>query len=432
MIHTSAAVADNPVCLSVNNRNEQTQKTIFDRAKESFLAGLSFQERKLIHGPEDIGSTEISEFEKLPSSIQSNMGAPMSQKAIATKYTAYLQEKKESFTLYAEYEKALYDASNEGTAEGLHLVSPQSVEKRVTEIAQLLIGQIKKENTFNASQKEEIIDKLSHAKTLTFTSLRDEPESNRKSAERAELLDLCGNDLSLFNAEMIRVPHDADLIFVRPNSNPAIRAGAKLDAVLLICPAVATAGAALQNKEQAIDFFLAHELGHLVTGSVDSSNEEPEDLDNDLLAAQNNYTACLQSRYGTQFRSLPDVMNILEPIYDRQKNSLATLLHSKEVATMLEAAKELKEFEKYYRKVPTSVDSHASELLADRWATRVVAPLVDNNAANYLAGFCRKSETVQAGIGDGDEGIHPSYSFRIENFLRSLPSNSVDKSCDDE
>src|SRR5262249_14060510 len=71
---------------------------------------------------------------------------------------------------------------------------------------------------------------------------------------------------------------------------------------------------------------------------------------------------------------------------------------------------------------PSTAETHATEILGDYWATRVVAARASKTQAGFpelrvaqaLASAC----ALRAMEVDIDEGLHPTWDFRIENFLR--------------
>jgi hypothetical protein len=373
---TSFASTDSQsVCSTIGTSSEirTAQKNALSKAQEIFLNGLEPQYRKIIHRQEDIGINDhISMKNKL--------------------------------VLYAQYETALYEAVSAWPTNSAHPVSPASVEKRFSEIANLLIAEVQKDKNFSEAQKNLIQDKLSNVLVVTLNSLSQEPESERKSLERVAFFSLCDTDLSSANAAAVQIPDSKNMWAA---------------SAFIVCPGLAVVSAPLLDKEQGMDFTLAHELSHLITKSLNRSNTQPLGLDDTLLAAQNDYLSCMQSRFGEDLRTLSQMEKILRPYYERAKKDPFALLHSRESETLIDDDNLLNHFEKYYGKEPTSVDSHSSELLADRWATRVVTKLIDHNAENYLAPFCEELGTYQNAPEDGDEGIHPSNRFRIENFLEN-------------
>jgi hypothetical protein len=356
----STAWADgqaNAVCSALANSGviKANQQQVLTQAWQTFLFQLNPRYKKGIHSLQEIASAK-------------NL-------SIETK-----------LQIYAEYEKILYAAIS---ADSSNPVSPQSIEKRAAEIVQLLIASVQAESGFTDAQKKQIDEKLSAAKVLTLDSLSDEPESFLKSAEIANYFNFCGDDLSALNASVTLIPNGKG----------------KWETAFMICPKIASLSVPVQDKMTGIDFVLAHELSHLITRSLSPSNRQPLELDESLLVAQNDYLDCIQSQEGKRLRSLSQVTDSLRP------NDLGELLRSSEVQTFSDAYKLKIQFEKYDHKDPTSIQSHESELLADRWASRVISPLVnETNAGSYLALFCED-------LDNEDEGVHPTNRFRLENFL---------------
>lgn len=196
----------------------------------------------------------------------------------------------------------------------------------------------------------------------------------------------------------------------------------------------------------AMVLLLAHELSHAVDPlQADSKN------DFYLLDGYDGYFACLEDKYGSEFRSIEDATKSLR---DKSQPSLVACVKKlqaaeapeKDIAEVQDSFDdnvvrlgELKEMTEYFQgsfENPSPVITHGAELAADMLASEVIGRLLKKSAPELRAGLVRKQLAFFCRIGEknrrmgelcgfpevdqsklGDNGTHPRSDYRVESFL---------------
>lgn len=385
------------------------------RAKAAFQAAL----------PEDLRPLKLGRIYKhlqkplekvLPRELLNDPTRPENFARLRREYPEYFVGYDAYLELVKDYESRVYAEADPST--GPDALRPPLVVSRARELAAKLALEIRLDAKIEDTKKAALLDRLERLEVFTYGSLAGIADDTTRNQAWLLMSVMCGDDLTAVNAFASFLP------------------GTPLRPVFIVCPGLVSLVAPLTEKNHGLDFVLAHEISHLMT--IDPAallapvaGGDPRNLDASLVATHASVLACVDAEHSGEMRTLSGVMNHLRPAVDAyEKEAGADFAKAfnapAEVGYFGMAERWKAALEGFLGRDPTVADSHAMEILADYWATRILAP----EAAKRTAGGMSARDAVRPYLGwlcavrspdalsDGDEGLHPSLTYRFDQFLR--------------
>ena len=363
--------------------------TVVKNATEKFISSLPPEQRAKITNKSDFYNDFNLAEKKLTMAEGSHgfesINLPFMEKKYPDVFSAYAK----ALSLDAGLESEIYSQANLGTSND-YSISVDSIEKRASELVKLVADQVQKDQTLTQASKNVIVPVLLGTKIVTAHSASNESNWSDKIESSMLVSALCG-DFTTIGAFAIMAPSYSDTLLkvtkvedgIQYATTIGYKSGSVPQAEFVVCPGLVATVANLKNKRLGIDFVLAHEISHIITAAMMNSNQNagramaqslaPSSLNSSILKDEKGVLSCLQTNYGTHFQSISNLVERFQKESD-QIPDLATRLSSTAHAELERYQGLLAQYTQFYGSSPDSVTSHASEILADYWATRVLAP----------------------------------------------------------
>lgn len=369
--------------------------------------------------------------EKLPSELANDPTVPANFARIRREYPEYLAGYDRYLGMLGDYESRMYAEADPSS--GPEALRPALLRARARELATALALEILLDPKIEENGKIALLARLEDLQVFTLSSLRDIADDTTRNQAWFLMSMACGPAYSAVNAFASFLPED---LVEDPNQSLPYRPGAKLRPVLVVCPGLISLAAPLAERRHGLDFVLAHEISHLLTldpvaaVSPDAS-KDPRNLDPSLTSTHAPILACVDAGHAKEMSTLAEIVEKLRPAVEAYRvealNDVMKMFSAPAEAgysTQVQAWKYA--LGAFLGHEPTAAESHAPEILADYWATRILAPVAAKAARDgvpladavrpYLAWIC--AVPSPAAFPDGDEGLHPPLAFRFDQFLR--------------